>query len=412
MSDASTGARRIVLLTPLGTVGGAERVLIDMIVSLRLADPSLSLHAVVGTDGPLLERLREVGAEATLLPMPAALAGVGDSAMIGSGQRLSRLRLALRGFGAGTAAIPYATQLRRLVRRLRPDVVHSNGNKSHLLSRLALGRAWPVVWHLHDFLGDRPLLRRLARRATGGVRGAIAVSEAVARDARALLNNVPVEVIHNVVDTERFAPGPGDGERLDRAAGFASDGENVLRVGLVATYARWKGQDLFLEATVRLPPEVPARFYIIGGPIYQTAGSQFSEAELRARIVELGLQRRIGLVGFQADTPTVYRSLDVVVHASTRPEPFGLTIVEAMACGRPVIVTAAGGAAELFADGVDALGVPPGDASKLAAAIRALAGDAGLRSRLGVAARRTAVERFNRGRLGPQLLAAYSQFLR
>jgi glycosyltransferase involved in cell wall biosynthesis len=89
------------------------------------------------------------------------------------------------------------------------------------------------------------------------------------------------------------------------------------------------------------------------------------------------------------------RALDVVVHASTEPEPFGLVIAEGLACGRAVIVSAAGGAAELVEHGVDALTCAPDDAAALANAIATLASDADLRSRLGSAARNTAVRRFD-----------------
>jgi glycosyltransferase involved in cell wall biosynthesis len=341
--------------------------------------------------------------------MPAVLAGAGDSTMIGSVARPSRLRLAARSARASAAAARYALQLRRCIRQLKPDLVHSNGNKFHLLSRLALGRSWPVVWHIHDFLGERPLLRRIVRRVAGGVCGAVAVSEAVARDARPLLDNVPIEVILNAVDIERFAPGVGDGPALDRLAGLPA-ANRLLRIGLVATYARWKGQEVFLDAVTKLPADLPARCYIIGGPIYQTAGSQFTEAQLRQAIAARGLERRVGLIGFQTDTPAIYRALDIVVHASTRPEPFGLTIAEAMACGRPVIVAAAGGAAELFTEGRDALGVAPGDAASLAAAMGRLAEDVNFRQHMSAAARQTALTRFSRDRLGPQLLAAYHRF--
>ena len=66
----------------------------------------------------------------------------------------------------------------------------------------------------------------------------------------------------------------------------------------------------------------------------------------------------------------MFRALDVVVHASTKPEPFGRVIVEAMSCGRAVVVAKDGGAAELFEDGVSALASPPGDASALAGVLR------------------------------------------
>ena len=104
--------------------------------------------------------------------------------------------------------------------------------------------------------------------------------------------------------------------------------------------------------------------------------------------------------------------LDVAVHASTRPEPFGLTIVEAMGCGKPVVVAAAGGAAELFTPGHDGLGHVPGDATGLAGAIARLAADPGLRARLGANARRTAVERFSQERYGREIAAIYAACLR
>jgi glycosyltransferase involved in cell wall biosynthesis len=187
----------------------------------------------------------------------------------------------------------------------------------------------------------------------------------------------------------------------------------VVRVGLVATYATWMGHDVVHDAARRVVqscPDSPARFYVVGGPIYRTAGSQWDRQQLLDRAADLVAQHRVGFIGFQDDTAPVYRGLDVVVHASTRPEPFGLTIAEAMACGRAVVVARAGGAAELFDHGRDALGVPPGDVAALAEALSALLSDGALRARLGAEARRTAVERFSRARLGVQLLEAYEQF--
>ena len=251
------------------------------------------------------------------------------------------------------------------------------------------------------------VLRWSARRAAG----AIAVSDAVRRDAETVLPKLPTTLILNAVDVDHFRPAPGDNQMLDRLAGLPPAPAGTLRVGLVATYARWKGHDVFLDAAAKLRqfrPD-PARFYIVGGPIYSTQGSQVTEAELRAKCEALGLADAVGFVGFQRDTADVYRALDIVVHASTRPEPFGLTIAEAMACGRPVVVSNAGGAAELFSDGRDAVGVPPGDAAALASALSALLAASTLRQRLAEEARRTAVAQFASGRLSRQILVFYEQ---
>ena len=102
------------------------------------------------------------------------------------------------------------------------------------------------------------------------------------------------------------------------------------------------------------------------------------------------------------------RALDVVVHASTDPEPFGLVIAEAMATGRAVIVSFAGGARELVTPGVDALIHQPGDAGELATAIATLAADRTLRGRLGAEARRSALERFDPARARDELMELYA----
>ena len=219
----------------------------------------------------------------------------------------------------------------------------------------------------------------------------------------------------HATDVDRFAPAPADSGLLDRLAGLPHAREGTIRVGLVATYARWKGHDVFLKAAAQLlqqQPGLAVRFYLIGGPIYHTQRSQFSVAELRDLAHILGLEAHVGYISFQQNPADVYRGLDLVVHASTRPEPVGLTIIEAMACARAVIVAAAGGAAELFTHDHDAVGVSPGDVSGLALAIRSLVEDKQRRQRLAEHARRTAIRRFDQSRLGPQILEAYRAFLK
>ncbi len=266
------------------------------------------------------------------------------------------------------------------------------------------------MWHLQDFVGHRPLVSKLLGRATGGVRVAVAASEAVADDARRTLPRLPVRVVHNVTDVEHFAPGTPEGGPgwLDARGGLDATDADVVRVVLIATYARWKGQDIFLEAAARvIRQRRDVRFFIVGGPIYRTAGTQFSEGELRAKAAALGLERCVGFVPFQEDPLDVYRAADVVVHASTLPEPFGLTVIEAMACARATIVSRAGGAAELFTDGEDALAFVPGDVAGLAAALLRLCGDASTRARLGAAARGAVVRRFNSNGLPEQVRDVY-----
>lgn len=406
---------RVVYLNPVGAVGGAERCLLSVMAAVRQEAPGVDLHLIAATDGPLLRQAEGLGARAWLLPMPDGMVSMGDSALAGNGRWRGAWALARQALRSAPAAARYVRRLRKAIEDLGPTLIHSNGLKTHVLARLAGPHLAPVVWHVHDFLGRRPVMARVLRWAARRAAGAVAVSQAVGRDAREVLRGLPVEVVPNAIDLDHFAPGPGDGRRLDELAGLSAAEPGTLRVGLVATFARWKGQDLFLEAAARAlgeRPGVKVRFYVVGGPIYRTPGSQFSESELRQRAADLAIAPHVGFLGFQPDTADVYRALDVVVHASTQPEPFGLTIAEAMACARPAIVAQAGGAAELFADGHDAVGVPPNDVEALASAVGRLLEGPELRQRLGENARRTAVARFDGRRLGPQVLSLYNRFAR
>jgi glycosyltransferase involved in cell wall biosynthesis len=163
---------------------------------------------------------------------------------------------------------------------------------------------------------------------------------------------------------------------------------------------------VFLRALAALPRDLPVRGYVIGEPIYDTAGSQYSMAELQARADALGIRDRVVLTGYLRAAPAM-RALDVVVHASTRPEPFGLVIAEAMACGRALVTSGTGGAAELIAPDVDALTHPPGDSEALARVLERLVRDAALRRRLGAAAAEAARRRFDPDRMAAGLVAIY-----
>jgi glycosyltransferase involved in cell wall biosynthesis len=183
----------------------------------------------------------------------------------------------------------------------------------------------------------------------------------------------------------------------------------VIRVGLVATFARWKGHRTFIDALALLPRSLGIRGYVIGGPMYETTGSQVTLEELRRTAASLGLDDRVGFTGVVADSSAAMRALDIVVHASTDPEPFGLVIAEAMACAKPVITSGAGGAQELTEPGVNALHHTPGDARSLARAIETLARDAHLRAQLGAAARTAAEQRFTRRRLVDEFTPIYQR---
>ena len=393
----------IVFLNPSGALGGAETALIQMVTALRDARPRWKMTVIASAPGPLLEHTSRLGVTSFDVTFPPQVARLGEWGRRGS--RMARVQLA---GGLARAALPalwYSATLRQQLRNLDPDVVHTNGLKMHLLGSRCAPRRAKILWHLHDYPDARPLSAALLRRSTRSNLCVVANSESVADRARILFDpSVSVNTLHNAVDLERFHP---DGQRLnlDALCKLPPLGDGGVRIGLVATFARWKGHDVFLKALSSIRAAVPVRGYIIGAPIYQTDASQFSVDELRELAASNGLAQTVGFTGHVEDVPSVLRSLDIVVHASVEPEPFGLVIAEAMACGRPVVVSQAGGAAEIAQGG--AMFHHPGAADQLADRLTTLVRDAELRRTLSLAGREAAVRLFGRTRLANSLIPIY-----
>lgn len=405
---------KIVFLSPAAQGGGAEAALLELLLALREARPSWSLHVVAAEDGPMLSKARASGVSAELLLFPQTLRAFGENrrqspagtGTAGSMDISSKARRLAGWCQAGTGMLLYSWKLRARLHQVKPDIVHSNGMKMHLLSALAKGDT-PLVWHLHDYLSARPTMKPVLRRLSNRCRLLIANSESVAADARQVLpERLPIHAVYNAVDPDVFTP-EGPSLDLDQLAGLPPATPGTVRAGLVATFAFWKGHEVFLRAAAACQAVYPIRFYVIGGPVYATGGSQYSVEQLKAVAHELGLGDRVGFTGFVEDVPAAMRALDIAVHASTEPEPFGLVIVQAMACGRAVIVSAAGGARELVEPGVDALTHPPGDAGALAAAIERLVNTPELRARLGTAGWKNVARKFTRQRMAERIVPLY-----
>lgn len=404
-------------LSPAAQQGGAEAVLLDILDLLRVERPAWTLHLIAGEDGPLLTKASAVGVLCELLPFPKTVRVFGEnrsqvttlSIPSREGHLFRKLRRLISWLPAAKEAAVYGWELRRRLQRLQPDLVHSNGMKMHFFGALAKPKRIPQIWHLHEYLGNRSVMKTLLRWLAPRCTLVVANSESVANDVRAVLSNGPkVETIYNAVDLDAFKLG-GSVFDLDQAAGLPPAAAGTIRVGLVATFAFWKGHEVFLRAAARTDENI--RFYVIGGPVYATAGSQRTLAELRRLTETLGIRHRVGFTGFVEEVASAMRALDVVVHASTEPEPFGLVIVQAMACERAVIVSAAGGALELVRPGINALVHSPGNVLELTSAIGKLAADTALRQRLGAAGRLHVNEHFTRRQMGARLVPCYDALL-
>lgn len=348
---------------------GGEIALVRLLDAMDRA--RIANTVVCAEDGPLVRAFEARGLEARVLPLSERVRGTSRS-------ELGRLANVV---GGAPALLSYAVRIARMARSLDVDVIHTNSMKAHLYGIVA-GRlaGIPVLTHLRDDVGDLPssrLTRSVAGLLRHGPRAVVGCSGYVLRAARIPANRS--RVVYSGVPEADVVSGPA-----------APSGPAV--VGLVARIAPWKGQDLFLEAAAqvaRLRSDVT--FRLIGAPMF---GEHAFLEQLERAAAQPPLRRRIEFRGFVQDPRGEVDQLTVAVATSLQPEPFGQTVVEAMARGVPVVAPAEGGPCEIITSGVDGILVPPRDPAALACAIIDLLDDPVRARELGTRATCTVRDRF------------------
>ncbi len=380
---------RVVYLDHCALDSGAEIALVRMVEALGA---TVRPHAILAEDGPLRPRLVEAGADVEVLPMTEGARGLSKDAV-----QPARLPLA-----ALLHVVVYVGRLALRLRQLRPDVVHTNSLKAALYGGVA-GRlaGVPVVWHARDYVDSSYLpgpAVRLVRLAAWLLPTAVVANSAATLDSLRLPARARRKAAVVADPFERVSP-------VHQREAASQPG---LRVGMVGRLAPWKGQHVFIEAFARARPSGPDRAVVIGSAMF---GEDDYEQTLRELVAKLGLEDRVELAGFRSDVEAELADLDVLVHASVSPEPFGQVVVEGLAAGLAVVASDAGGPAEIIRPGVDGLLCPPGDVDALAEALDRLLGDAELRGALGAAGRARA-ESYAPKVIAPEMLEVYSRITR
>ncbi len=363
------GMPRVLVVSTSAVVWGAERSLLGL--------------------APLLENL---GVTLTLASPPGALSAAWSAAGFPHIEFLVGDRHGLRDPDGGrpgplvlvrevSETTRTALRLARLAKAF--DVIHSNSLWAHLDCALAgrLARR-PVMLELHDLV--RPGFGRRVQRAAVRLAGcAVAVSRAVGDSVGGRPRNL--HVVPQGVDPVRFQPGPADAAWRARLS--SDPGEPII--GVVGRVDPEKGIRTVLRSMTLLDgPARRSHLAVVGAPA-RDDGTY--EAELKAE-AEGVLRDRCRFVGPVDEVPAMLRSLDVLVNASTS-EPFGLSVLEAQACGVPVIGTLSGGIPEFVTDGETGLLVAPDRPDALAAGLNRLFGTSGLRDKLTEEARNAVVAR-------------------
>ncbi|HLL74035.1 MAG TPA: glycosyltransferase family 4 protein [Pyrinomonadaceae bacterium] len=357
---------RILQVCSVATFGGGERHLVDLARGLRARGHDVYAAAVPGS--PLRAHL-------SFLPEENAFA------------------LGRRNYPKNLAG------LARFVRERRIEIVHAHAARDYHLAALAvrLARRGRLVLTRHALFP----LRRINRRLLKSAARVIAVSHAVADGLRrgGVIEPSRIAVVHNGVDLARYA--------RPAAAGGDSTGRPFL-VGTVGHLAPIKGHDVFLRAAALVAARrADVDFVIVGEDKSPRGGYRIALERLAG---ELGLGGRVTLPGWRDEVADALSSLSLFVSAA-RSEPFGLSIIEAMAAGLPVVAAASEGAVEIIADGTSGRLVPVGDAEALAGAINELLDDPSERTRLGQNALRAARQSFSLARMVADTERIYREVL-
>ena len=281
-----------------------------------------------------------------------------------------------------------AVALAARCRRAGIRVIHTSDKKRALIFTALLHRLTgiPYIYHIHDRYVDYPANRRALAGAAAVVANSGAMREDFIRHIGPSLDRI--RVVYNGVDPADY---PDDPPSTLRAELGAAPGD--VLIGVASRLAPDKGQDTLLHAAARVLPAAPAaRFVLVGNDAIFSDNTDYVPM-LRRLAADTGIAARTHFVGYRADMANIYRGLDVVVNTAWR-EAFGMVVVEGMACGKPVVGTAAGGIPEIITDGRDGFLFPVRDDAALAGILADLTRDVALRARVGAAARATVLERF------------------
>jgi glycosyltransferase involved in cell wall biosynthesis len=300
--------------------------------------------------------------------------------------------------------LPGARALLPVLRSERPDLVHlGNGIKPNLDGVVAARLAGvPCLAHEKGFVRYTPFDRLWARAVDSCVCMTDAVRSHLVRQG-VCVPRMPV--VYDGLDLEHFRPARSSAEV--RAA--LDLRPNDLLVGMAANVQPWKGQDVVLRAMATIAREFPDVRCVFAGGVVR--GAEWYRDSLEEFVRAHGLGERVRFLGHRTDVPDVVNAFDVAVHASVTPEPFGRVLIEAMALGKPVVASAAGGVLEIVDDGRSGMLVAPGDHESMAAALRRLLGNPALRSAMGEEGARRARERFSVQSFAHAMQGAYAEVL-
>ncbi len=252
-----------------------------------------------------------------------------------------------------------------------------------LLGPATRGRSARLAFWMHDSAAGKSWVERYAKRARPNL--AICNSQHTARSLPTLFKNLAFTVLHcPVPPPEPLSPG----KRGQLRSQFgATEAEFVILIA--ARFEEWKGHRFLIDALAACSDVPSWRLWVAGAA--QRPHEELYRAALKEDVEKHRLSSRVLFLGQRTDVPDLMAAADLYCQPNTGPEPFGISFVEALYAGLPVVTSAFGGALEIVTSNCGQL-VPPGDSAALVRALRLALGDKTQRESAGVNGPRRAAE--------------------
>ncbi|MDP2710963.1 MAG: glycosyltransferase family 4 protein [Solirubrobacteraceae bacterium] len=380
---------RVLYVSHTGVVGGAEHSLLTLLEGLPpdvepiLASPPGALHQRATVSGVRVIELRGTDGSFRLHP--------------------SRTVRALLDIARSAA------QVRVIAHQTSADLIHANSVRAGLITVLARATGGPpTVVHVRDVLPQGRAARAIRRVILRGARCTICISQHVAYRFVLPGSRDAVVAVHNGVDLGLFDPDVHDRETMRESLGLTGQDQAMA---VLAQITPWKGQDNAVAALAAILPTNPtARLFLIGEAKFISGDTRLDNRAFHTELIEqaqrLGIDRAVELLGERHDVPALLHAMDIVLVPSLE-EPFGRSVIEAMAMERAVIATNTGGPVEIIDHGVTGLLAPPRDVEAWSRMIRKLLDDRELRAVLGRRARASLIGRFDQSSHVTQIVGIY-----
>ncbi len=341
---------------------GADKVLRDLIAGIDKT--RFELHVILPSDGILVRKLREAGAKVSVIEYP----------------------ILRRKYFNPKGIIEYIVKYRKYsqlicnyARLNNIEIIHNN--TTAVLEGIYVKKKLhiPLIWHVHEIIVKPRFISNFINMLMGRFADKIVtVSRAVANHISQSphIKDNQVSVIYNGVDNKVYHQ--SDAQFIRQKFDIEED---ALVIGMIGRVNAWKGQGDFLEAITPILEQNPKAIAFMAGSAFE--GEEWRVQELEENITKLSVASQVRRIDYYTNTTELYNMFDIFVLPSTNPDPLPTVVLEAMACGRPIVGYRHGGVCEMVKEGENGLLAEANRPEALSKTIEALAVSKDLRTTFG-----------------------------